>query len=107
MGGIGGDHNGGLHPARRRLLHQLRHRLARGGDDEEIGRLRQVRHAGVAGRIVDQGMARVDEMDRPGKPRPPQIVEHRPPKAALPRACARKGHGAGLEEGLELVGGHG
>ena len=107
MGGIGGNDDSRLNPARRRLLHQLRHRLARGGDDEEIGRLRQVRHAGEAGAVVDQGVARVDEMDRPGQPRPAQIVEHRPPKAARPRARPRKGDGAGLEEGLELVGGHG
>ena len=107
MGWIGGDDDDGLNPARRRLFDQLRHRLARCGDDEEIGRLRHGGDAGVAGRLVDQGVTGIDEMDRPREPRPPQIVEHRPPKTARPRARPRKGEGAGLEEGLELVGGHG
>ena len=58
------------------------------------------------GIAVDLAVFRVDELDRPGKPRLAQVPQHRSPERALARACADERDRARLEDLFEAVGAH-
>jgi len=80
---------------------------ARGGDDDDVGRLGKIGKACDAGISVNIVVARIDKVNGALEPAIAQIFMHCASKAARPRARAHKRNGARIKQAVKIANAHG
>jgi hypothetical protein len=103
----GADHHRGATTSRAEIGDEAGDGGGRRGDDRQVGRLGEVRDLGVSLHRANRGFVRVDRHDRPHETALKQVAGQHLSHRSGPVAGPDQGHGAWLEEGIEVAGGHG
>ena len=102
----GADDHGGPAAALAELSDQARHAGGRRGDHRQIGGDGQLREAVIGQGRADRPFARVHRHHRSGEAAFQQVARQHRPHGLRTIAGADQGDRPGLEQGVEVAGGH-